>query len=293
MTHHIEERFVEVEGGRVFCRCVGKGARGTPLLALHGGPGAPHDYLAPLEALADERPVWFYDQLGCGRSDRPHDPSLWTLARYVRELAKVRAALGLDRFFLFGQSWGSMLAVEYALDEGQEGIAGLVLTGACLSAARFEADQRRYVRELPEKMRNAIVAAEASGDCESPEYQDAMMEYYRRHICRLDPWPEVMVKAFEQLNREIYLQMWGESEFTVTGTLKNFDLTERLGEIRVPTFLMCGEFDEATPESTREYQRRITGAESAVIEGTSHMHLIEKPDECLRRIRDFLHRAEK
>ena len=112
----IEEGYIDVPGGKVWYRAVGDNADGTPLLCLHGGPGFTHYYLEPLEALADRRRVIFYDQLGCGRSDRPGDLSLWNVDRFVAELAQVRSALNLDRLHLFGSSWGGMLAMQYVLD---------------------------------------------------------------------------------------------------------------------------------------------------------------------------------
>src|SRR6202521_4592417 len=127
--------FVSVEGGRVWYEIVGSGDA-IPMLALHGGPGYPHDYLEPLEGLSRDRPVVFYDQLGCGKSDRPTDPALWKADRFVREVAQVRSALGLNEVHLLGQSWGGMLATDYVL-AGAEGIRSLVLASAPLSIARW------------------------------------------------------------------------------------------------------------------------------------------------------------
>jgi proline iminopeptidase len=128
--------YIPVEGGRVWYKIVGAGTPGIPLLTLHGGPGYPHDYLEPLEQLAGERPVIFYDQLGCGRSDRPNDRALWRVDRFVRELAQVRQALGLERIHLFGHSWGAMLAVDYLLSGASA--ASLILASPALrSGARI------------------------------------------------------------------------------------------------------------------------------------------------------------
>jgi proline-specific peptidase len=131
------EGYLDVEGGRVWYRTVGDG--GVPLLCLHGGPGFTHYYLEPLEALADRRQVIFYDQLGCGRADRPSDPGLWTVDRFVQELADVRAALGLERLHLFGSSWGGMLAMQYTLDRQPE-LASLILCGSPASMTRWVRD---------------------------------------------------------------------------------------------------------------------------------------------------------
>lgn len=150
----VREGYIDVPGGRIWYRMAGIGGKGAPLLVLHGGPGAPHDYLEPLEVLADERPVVFYDQLGCGNSDKPDDPSLWTIARHVAEIECVRKALGLERVHILGQSWGSMLAVDYMLTKKPAGVMGLIFSGPCLSASRFAADQRANLSRMPEETQN-------------------------------------------------------------------------------------------------------------------------------------------
>jgi proline iminopeptidase len=286
------EGFAPVPGGRVRYRIAGADQSGVPLLVLHGGPGCTWDYLEPLSALEDGRPVIFYDQLGCGDSDRPDDPSLWTLERAVDELEAVREALGLDRIHILGQSWGTMIAVEYLLTRRPAGVMSLVLSAPCLSASRWAADGRRYLQNLPDEHRQAVLRAEETGDYDDPAYQEAMNAYYHRHVCRLDPWPECLMKSFERLNTDIYLRMWGPSEFTITGSLKGFERAERLHEIDVPTLFTCGEFDEAAPATTAYYHRMMPGSEIAVFEGASHEHHLENTGEYLRLVREFLAAAE-
>ncbi|OGV72527.1 MAG: hypothetical protein A3K19_32840 [Lentisphaerae bacterium RIFOXYB12_FULL_65_16] len=288
----VKEGFISVPGGKVWYRIVGADKKGTPLLTLHGGPGAPHDYLEPLEALADERPVVFYDQLGCGKSERPSDKSLWTAERFVEELVQVRSALGLERVHITGQSWGTMLAVDYMLTRKPTGVESLILSGPALSAPRFIADQQAYLEKMPETVRQTIRDCEARKDFASPQYQEAMMAYYRRHVCRLEPWPDCINRAFAGLGLEVYGHMWGPSEFTCTGTLANYDRTDRLKEIRIPVLFTCGEFDEATPATSAFYKSCLPGSELLVLKDASHMHPIEKPAEYLAAVRDFLRRAE-
>ncbi|TAJ45705.1 proline iminopeptidase-family hydrolase [Methanofollis fontis] len=285
--------YVPVPGGRVRYTVFGSGAKATPLLVIHGGPGGSWDYLEPLAALADERPVIFYDQLGCGGSDRPDDPSLWTLERSVRELAAVREGLGLSRLHILGQSWGTMLAVEYLLRCRPAGVTGLVLSGPCLSASRWAADGRRYLKGLSEDEQAAIRRCEADGTFDDPAYSEAMMAYYRRHLCRLDPWPECLMRTFEQMNTEIYLQMWGPSEFTVTGSLAGFERAERLHEIGIPALFTCGEFDEASPATTAHYHRMMPGSEIAVFSGGSHEHHLEDTAHYLSLVRGYLEERKR
>jgi proline iminopeptidase len=205
----VQEGYISVPGGNIWYRILGGDQPGLPLVVLHGGPGFPHDYLEPLEALSDERQVIFYDQLGCGNSDIPEDPALWRLGRFVDELEQVLQVLKLEKYHLLGQSWGSMLAVDFLLTRNPSGVTSLILSGPCLSVARFMADQRAYLLEFPQDMQKIIHETEVAGDFQSLEYQNAMMIYYRRHVCRLDPWPDCLVKSMKKMGRSVYEQMWG------------------------------------------------------------------------------------
>ncbi len=286
------EGFVPVPGGNVWYRIAGSDSAGTPLLVLHGGPGASSDYLESLEALADERPIVFYDQLGGGNSDRPGDPSLWTVNRSVAEIEAVCKALGLSEVHILGQSWGTALAVEYTLSAGRDRTRSLILSAPCLSAARWAADQQRHTADLPEDVRAAIREGEVSGNFSSPDYQEAMMVFYNRHVCRMEPWPDCLNRTFEKLGVPVYEQMWGPSEFTVTGTLREYDCTPRLGGITVPVLFTCGEYDEASPATTAFYASLVPGAEVVVFPDASHEHHLEKTEEYLKTVREFLRQAD-
>ncbi len=288
----VREGFVPVPGGNVWYRIVGADTAGTPLLVLHGGPGASSDYLEPLEALADERPVIFYDQLGGGNSDRPDDPSLWTVNRSVAEIEAVCKALDLEEVHMLGQSWGTALAVEYTLADGRDRVRSLILSSPCLSAARWAADQQEHIADLPGDARAAIRECEASGNFSSPKYQDTMTVFYNRHVCRMEPWPDCLNRTFEKLGLPVYEQMWGPSEFTVTGTLREYDCTPRLGGIAVPVLFTCGEHDEAAPATTAHYASLVPDAEVAVFADASHEHHLEKTDEYLGTVREFLRRVD-
>lgn len=250
--------FVPVDGGRVFYSIEGTG-KGTPLLVLHGGPGIPHDYLANLAELGEQRPVVFYDQLGCGRSDRPTDPSLWTIARFVEELGQVRQALGLDEVILYGHSWGSILATSYMMTH-PSGVKGLILAGPALSIPRWSRDASQLVDGLDAGAKKAIRDAEISGHTDSKEYEAAMGVFYSQHLCRLDPWPQPLQDAMAGMNQDIYVRMNGPSEFALTGTLKDFDITPKLGTLHVPTLVICGQYDEARPQTSAYYASLIPGA---------------------------------
>jgi proline-specific peptidase len=287
-----QEGFIEVPGGRVWYRSVGQG--GTPLLCLHGGPGFTHYYLEPLEALADQRQVIFYDQLGCGRSDRPQDVSLWTVDRFVEELAQVRAALGLDRLHLFGSSWGGMLAQQYVLDRRPElgELQSLILCGSPASMIRWVKDCDELLAAEPDEVRRVIREHEEAGFTACPEYQAAILPFYREHVCRLSPWPAGLERSFAEAGYEVYTTMNGPSEFTVTGTLKTWDISGRLGEISLPTLLVGGRYDECRPSHLEEMHRRIAGSQLEIIEDASHLCFAEQPDEFTALVNAFLASVE-
>ncbi|MFA4921854.1 MAG: proline iminopeptidase-family hydrolase [Candidatus Neomarinimicrobiota bacterium] len=286
------EGYIKVTGGKVWYKIVGANQKGTPLLLLHGGPGCPHDYLEPLEALADERPVIFYDQLGCGFSDKPSDTTLWQIERFVEELHTVRKALKLKKVHILGQSWGTMLAVEYFLTE-PDGVQSMMMNGPYLSTARFVADCRAYVENLPDEHRRAILKGETEKVYDSPEYQTALMYFYHQHVCRMDPWPDCFNRSFEKFGFGVYQYMWGPSEFTQTGTLRGRDLVGVLKNISVPVLFTCGRYDEATPATTEYYHTNLPGSEMVVFENASHAHHLEKTDQFLEIIRAFLTRSER
>lgn len=287
----IEEGFISVTGGKVWYRQLGAGKPAIPLLVLHGGPGAPSDYLQALEALSDERPVIFYDQLGCGHSDLPNDRTLWTVERYVEELGQVRRALQLNRVHLLGHSWGSMLAFEYYLTRKQSGVASLVSSGSFHSAPRWEADQQVHITNLPPEIQAIIRRNEADGTTASAEYRFAEEIYNKRHLSRSDPWPNAMKRSNATMG-DMYSFMWGPTEFLCTGTLKGSDQTPRLREISVPTLFTVGEYDECRPETARLFQSMVPGAELKVFKNAAHNHHIDAADEYLASVRDFLRRCD-
>jgi L-proline amide hydrolase len=254
----------------------GEAAGRLPLLCLHGGPGGSHLPLLGLGALSEQgRRVVFYDQLGSGGSASPDDPSLWTVETFIDQLEGVRRGLGLERVHLFGSSWGGMLALEYAFTR-PAGLASLVLNSTPTSAPRWAEETGRLHAELPTGL----------------EPRAAEAEFKRRHICRLDPEPEALRLARAKFGKQVYETMWGPNEFTVTGTLKDWDVISRLGEIRLPTLITSGRHDECTPALVEPLHRGIAGSEWVVFEGSSHMSYLEEPERYLDVVGGFLQRVE-
>lgn len=291
ITHPTREGYVPVTGGRVWYKIVGSGDA-VPLLTLHGGPGSTHDGLEPLDALADERPVIFYDQLGSGKSDRPDDPSLWRADRFIEEVGQVRDALGLNTIHLYGLSWGSMLGAAYMLTQ-PSGVLSLILAGPCMSAPRFQQDALALKRQLPPDVLEILEKHERAGTTDSDEYLTVRWEFYKRHVCRVFPFPEPYLRSRAGFGHAVYNTMWGPSEFHVTGNLKDFDITARLHEITIPTLFTCGRYDECTPEATAWYSSLLPGSEMVVFENSSHVPQLEEPERYLEVIRGFIMRVER
>jgi len=291
-----KEGFVSFRGYNVWYRIVGnREVPGKlPLLCLHGGPGAPHDYLEPLEEIAATgRRVIFYDQLGAGNSDHLNDPSMWTVPLFIEEVGVVRRELNLNCVHLLGQSWGGMLGMEYALTQ-PEGLESLIVADSPASMPQWVAEANRLRAELPTQVQETLLRHEGAGTTDDPAYEEAMMVFYRRHVCRLDPWPDCLNRTFEKMvqNPEVYNTMIGPSEFHVTGTLKDWDIVNRLGEIHVPTLVIGGRYDEATPAITETVHRGIPGSEWVIFENSSHMPHLEETEQYMQVLTNFLDHVE-
>jgi len=290
-TQIARKGYINVPGGKVWYEVHGQGEL-TPLLVLHGGPGFPHEYLEPLAALGVGRPVVFYDQLGCGRSDRPEDSSLWTVERFVIELVEVRKHLDLSKIHLFGHSWGTMLAVDYALT-WPDGLESLILSSPCISIPRWIADSKKLRKKLPEHTQVVLAAGEISGNFFDVEYQDAKEEYYRNFVCRVRPKPDGMERASEGASDAVYSYMWGPNEFVLSGTLRDYDRSDRLEDLSLPVLYTCGNYDEAMPATTEWYHRKTANSEFVVFEESSHQAHWEERELYQQTVDDYLEHVEQ
>jgi proline-specific peptidase len=294
MTLREQEGFIPVAGGyQVWYRIVGGGAEreNIPLLTLHGGPGIPHDYITDMTDLASEnRRVIFYDQLGCGKSSQPHDPSLWTIERSVAEIDTVRQALGLEQVHLWGQSFGGLFALEYALAQ-PTGLISLLLASSTSSIPLWTAEANRLRTGLPPEVQEVLIQHEQAGTLDDPAYQAATQVFYDRHVIRLQPIPANVLRAMEQAG-EVYLTMNGPTEFSVIGTIKNWDRTDRLSEIKVPTLITSGRYDESTPLINEVLHKGIAGSEWVLFEQSSHMAHVEERESYMATVKAFLGSVE-
>jgi len=258
------------------------------LVLLHGGPGASSDYLAPLMDVAGERyRVVRYEQLGSRRSDKPDDPSLWRVDRFVEELEIVRHSLEIDRMHLLGQSWGVFLALDYALRYPAH-VQSLILSSGAASTAECVAGMQRLRARLPQEEQDVLEEYEASGDTGDPTYFAIIEKLYRQHLCRVQPMPSPLAESSRHLSLPVYHAMWGPNEFYCTGTLRDWDVTDRLGEIRVPTLITHGRYDEVVPECGETLRRGIPGSRLHIFEESSHSAHLEEPEDYVAVLRDFL-----
>ncbi len=278
-----------VPDGKVWYRVTGSGNR-TPVILLHGGPGYSSFYLKTLDSLGVDRRVIRYDQLGAGKSSRITDTLLFTIPHFVAELDSVRRALGAERVYLVGHSWGTILAVEYYRAHPEQ-VAGLVLASAALDIPAWERHARELVTTLPDSAQRAIRRAEQTHDYGAADYQAALGDFYGRYVWR-HPVATDLDSLLQSVNELIYNYMQGPSEFTIVGTLKHYDATPLLPGIRVPTLYTVGEFDEANPVTIRRFADLTPGAQVVVIPGAAHLTTWDNPAEMLGAVRAFLLRAD-
>jgi proline iminopeptidase len=285
------EGYIPVTGGRVWYQIVGAGDA-LPLLVLPGGPGFPSDYLESLAALADKRPVVFYDPLGCGKSDRPDDISLWRIERFAEEVEHVRQMLGLTQVHLLGHSGGTIVALEYLLGK-PAGVMSLIQVGPLLSIPRQLNEMKRLLATLPAEMQAAAIHHEAAGTIESKEYQQVDREFGRRFGCRVP----VLERPASRIGQQVIETLYGPTvisftEHLLTGNMKDYDRSDRAHELTVPTLFLCGRYDLCTPEETSRYHQLVPGSEMVVFEQSSHSPYVEESERFLQVVRDFLRRVE-
>ena len=290
------EGTIPFRGLETWYRIVGDGEEPgkLPLLILHGGPGACHDYLESLERVAGTgRRAIFYDQVGCGKSSRTRPSRSGTSRPSSR-----RSAPSVMRSHSTARTSSARPGAACwrwsTPSRSRRELASLTISSSPASIPLWAEETGRLRSELPPDVRRVLAEHEAAGTTDSPEYQAAMMEFYKRHVCRLDPLPDGVARSFEELeeNPGVYLYMQGPNEFVITGTFKDWDITDRLGEIDVPTLVTSGRHDECTPRQAEIVHRGIRGSEWVVFEDSSHMQFAEEPDRYLEVLDDFLTRVE-
>jgi len=277
---------IQVEGGEIWYKVMGKGD-GVPILTLHGGPGGTHRYFYQLSPQNHNRKVVLFDQLGGGRSDYHTDTTLMTVDHFVQQVKAVKDSLALEEFYLLGHSWGGALAMEYYM-QYPEGIKGMILSSPLISTPRWEADADTLIQTLPEDMQAIIHEANQTGEYATDDYQKADAYYWSQFGLRtskkVNPLDTVEVSG----NGVIYNYMWGPSEFRCTGTLKDFDRTASLSQIKVPTLFITGEYDEARPETVQYFSDLTPNSTFGIVEGAGHSTLHDNQEDYNRILSKFL-----
>ncbi|MFB7746598.1 proline iminopeptidase-family hydrolase [Streptomyces sp. NPDC059095] len=264
-----------------------------PVVVVHGGPGSTHDYLLPLARLAEEgRPVVHYDQIGNGGST--HLPNrgadFWTVDLFLAELDNLLRSLGVaDGYILYGQSWGGLLAAKHAAARPR-GLRGLVVANSPASYPLWLEEMAVLRSQLPPGVNDTLLRHEAAGTTSSEEYYEAMTPFYEKHVCRLKPWPREYQASFYEVYNDptVYYTMNGPSEFHVTGTLRDWGVEDCLPDVAVPTLVLSGRHDEATPKTVRPYQELIPDARWVIFEDSSHLPHLEEPETFHQVLTEYL-----
>ncbi len=267
------------------------------VLLLHGGPGFTHDYFECFESFLPKEGIefYYYDQLGVGNSDNPSDTSLWNLPRYVEEVEQVRKGLGLDNFYLYGHSWGSMLIMEY-LQKYQSHVKGAVLSNMTAGIKNYTS----YAEHLKQKLLTpqeliTFDSLDRLKRYDAPEYQNLLMNrLYTQIACRLpvENWPEPLMRAFKKANHDIYIHMQGVDEFHVTGNFKDWEMWDRLPNIKVPTLVIGGVYDEMNPEDMKREGHLIPNSRTYLCPNGSHLSMYDDQQNYFKSLIAFLKDVE-
>jgi proline iminopeptidase len=267
---------VDIGGHRVVAYSYGTGDE--VVFLLNGGPGLPCDYLRDAHSFLTGHGfrVVAFDQLGCGASDRPTDKALWTIGRYVEETEAVRRALGLGKVHLLGHSWGGWLAIEYALTH-PEALKTLILEDTAADLPHLMEEMHRLRAALGTETVEMLIAHEADGSFDHPEYQAAITLLNYRHVCRLQTWPVPLLASLNAWNMAPYMEMQGPNEFLYIGNLKDWNRTADLHRIACPVLITVGRHDEITPACALRMKQNLSQAELVVFPNSSHMPFYEEP----------------
>ncbi|MCI5072238.1 proline iminopeptidase-family hydrolase [bacterium] len=281
---------ITVPGGKIYASEYSNGSL-IPLIFIHGGPGFPPSNLEQtLSPLFKNRPVIFYDQLDVGRSDKPGLIKNWYIERFVKELNQLIEYFDFKQVALCGHSWGSMILADYLISNHLPNVIAGIFSSPCLSVQHWHSDAKRLIEKLPKSIQNIIKKHEKENTTEHPDYQNAIMEYYKQFACRLDPWPKSIIESMQDANLEQYEYMWGPSEFCPTGVLKDYERVDQLKKINIPSLFLCGRYDEATPESVKIYANQVTQSKMHVFEKSAHLAMYEETENYVKTIENFLNK---
>lgn len=287
-------QMIEIDGGyKVWTKRFGNNPD-MKVLLLHGGPAMTHEYMECFESFFPQANIEFYeyDQLGSYYSDQPSDTSLWTIERFVEEVETVRQKLGLtpDNFYLLGNSWGGLLAMEYAL-KYQENMKGLIICNMTADFGKYEAYNAQLRSQLRPSLLDSLKVYEDKEDYFNPAYAEMVVnEYYTRHICRMPvaDWPDPVNRALEHVNGDVYVYMQGPSEFVPGGILKNWSVWDRLPELKVPTLTVGAKYDTMNPEEMDEMSKLVQNGRYLYCPNGSHLAMWDDQEVFMNGVIKFI-----
>ncbi|WP_426127697.1 proline iminopeptidase-family hydrolase [Pseudomonas sp. DWP1b1] len=289
----VREGYADYRGHRTWFRVTGDLDSGRlPLIVAHGGPGCTHDYVDSFKDLAATgRAVVHYDQIGNGRSTHlPDAPSeYWVVDLFLAELNNLIAHLGIRDYALLGQSWGGILGAEHAVRQ-PAGLKALIIANSPASMALWSEAANELRQALPAEVQATLLQHERAGTTDSAEYRAASDVFYARHVCRVQPMPAEVARTFAAIDADptVYHAMNGPTEFHVIGSMRDWTIIDRLSRIQVPTLLISGRYDEATPATVQPFADGIADVQWQIFEQSSHMPHVEERDACMACVERFL-----
>ncbi|MBA3647534.1 MAG: proline iminopeptidase-family hydrolase [Chitinophagales bacterium] len=291
LSKNANVRMITIDGKyKVWTKQFGNGP--IKVLLLHGGPAMTHEYMECFESFFPKAGIEFfeYDQLGSYYSDQPDDSSLWTTERFVEEVEQVRKALGLDNtnFYLLGNSWGGILAMEYAL-KYQNNLKGLIVSNMTASIPRYEQYNTTLRSQMRKPLLDSLESFERKGDVNNPAYTSLVeTNYYNEHICRIVPWPDPVQRSFKHVNSVIYVMMQGPSEFKTGGRLLHWDRWNDLKNIHVPTLMIGGKYDTMNPADMEAQSKLVQHGRYLYCPNGSHLSMWDDQEHYYPGIIQFL-----
>ena len=291
----ISEGYLPFKEGQTYYRAVGECKGGKkPLLLLHGGPGSTHNYFEVLDQFADYdgRMIIMYDQIGCGNSYIEGHPEYFQANVWLEELNSLRNTLHVSEVHILGQSWGGMMALMYALDCRPKGVKSYILSSTLSSAKLWEREQHRRISYMSQKHQDALEKALKSGCYEDPDYMDSLNAFMNQHCNPIvTPLPECITRE-KKSGRESYLLGWGPNEFTPTGTLSGFEVTDRLCEVKTPCLITSGQRDLCSPLIAKTMYDCIPNAQWELFAYSGHMPFVDEHEKYCRILSDWLNRHD-
>lgn len=284
--------FARVLGYRLFYKSfVSKDVKRGTVLCLHGGPGMTHDYILSLADLSEYGfDVFFYDQLGCGKSDRPKNIALFTVERAVEEVEEFRKKMKLGKIHLIGSSYGGLLSLAYAI-KYEENLKSLTTIGGYANVPLAISEMTKMKSRLPRNVRATMKKYEDLGQYNNPKYLEAVNVFYRRHLCRTSKWPQELNVSLREISKPVYYTMNGPNEFTIIGNTRYWNVTDQLKNIHVPTLVTGGKYDEISPTVGRSIHNAIKGSKQVIFRRSSHLPMWEERDHFMNVVASFIKSA--